>query len=234
VGNGSALTGIVSSYGNANVVANLAALGSNPVSTTGNVTANNLIATTIINTASFTGSTVSVTGNITANNGQFTTIVNTASHTGSVVSVTGNITGANVITGSGSTLINANVSTTGNVTGNYVVGNGSALTAITGANVTGTVANATSSLRLNVASSILAGNLTAAINVAKNSQTTLTYTITGLTTSHKIVVTPATPMPDSGTFFQAAWASAANTVSLQFVNSGAVNSTFYLGYFAFV
>jgi hypothetical protein len=36
VGNGSLLTGIVSSYGNANVVANLAALGSNPISTTGN------------------------------------------------------------------------------------------------------------------------------------------------------------------------------------------------------
>jgi hypothetical protein len=204
------------------------------LSVTGNVTANNGMFTTIVNTASFTGSTVSVTGNVTANNGQFTTIVNTASHTGSVVSVSGNITGANVITGSGATLINANVSTTGNVTGNYVVGNGSALTTITGANVTGTVANATSSLRLNVASSILAGNLTAAINVGKNSQTTLTYTITGLTTSHKIVVTPATPMPDSGTFFQAAWASAANTVSLQFVASGAVNSTFYLGYFAFV
>ena len=39
IGNGSQLTGITSSYGNANVVANLAALGSNPVSTTGNVTA---------------------------------------------------------------------------------------------------------------------------------------------------------------------------------------------------
>jgi hypothetical protein len=43
VGNGSQLTGIVSSYGNANVVANLSNLGSNPISTTGNVTANNFI-----------------------------------------------------------------------------------------------------------------------------------------------------------------------------------------------
>jgi hypothetical protein len=39
VGNGAALTGIVSSYGNANVAANLAAFGTNPISTTGNVTA---------------------------------------------------------------------------------------------------------------------------------------------------------------------------------------------------
>jgi hypothetical protein len=59
VGNGSQLTGIVSSYGNANVVANLAALGSNPVSTTGNVTGGNLLFGTGI---------VSGTGNITAGN----------------------------------------------------------------------------------------------------------------------------------------------------------------------
>jgi len=43
IGNGSQLTGLASSYGNANVVANLAALGSNPVSTTGNITGNYFI-----------------------------------------------------------------------------------------------------------------------------------------------------------------------------------------------
>jgi hypothetical protein len=43
IGNGRSLTGITSSYGNANVVANLAALGSNPVSTTGNITGNYFI-----------------------------------------------------------------------------------------------------------------------------------------------------------------------------------------------
>lgn len=37
IGNGRQLTGIVSSYGNANVAANLAAFGSNPISTTGNI-----------------------------------------------------------------------------------------------------------------------------------------------------------------------------------------------------
>jgi len=66
IGNGSQLTGItaVSSYGNANVVANLAALGSNPISTTGNITGNYILgngsqltglATTSITTDSFTG-----------------------------------------------------------------------------------------------------------------------------------------------------------------------------------
>ena len=38
IGNGSQLTGIASSYGNANVAANLAAFGNNPISTTGNIT----------------------------------------------------------------------------------------------------------------------------------------------------------------------------------------------------
>jgi hypothetical protein len=50
IGNGSQLTGIVSSYGNANVVANLANLGSNPISTTGNVTVGGLIINGNINT----------------------------------------------------------------------------------------------------------------------------------------------------------------------------------------
>ena len=59
IGNGSQLTGLPASYGNADVVANLAALGSNPVSTTGNITGGNVISggvraykwTTVANTA---------------------------------------------------------------------------------------------------------------------------------------------------------------------------------------
>jgi hypothetical protein len=42
-GNGSQLTGVAGTYGNANVAANLAAFGSNPLSTTGNITGGNLI-----------------------------------------------------------------------------------------------------------------------------------------------------------------------------------------------
>jgi hypothetical protein len=38
IGNGSQLTGITTTYGNANVVANLAALGANPITSTGNIT----------------------------------------------------------------------------------------------------------------------------------------------------------------------------------------------------
>jgi len=61
IGNGSQLTGIATSYGNANVVANLAALGSNPVSTTGNVTGGNLV----------TSGLISATGNISSNSGLY-------------------------------------------------------------------------------------------------------------------------------------------------------------------
>jgi filamentous hemagglutinin len=106
IGNGSQLTGIVSTYGNANVVANLALLGSNPVSTTGNVTGGNIL----------TGGLISTTANVTANNGMFTTIVNTASFTGGIVSVTGNITGNNAavtalsVTGNTATITSANYS----------------------------------------------------------------------------------------------------------------------------
>ena len=63
LGNGSFLTGVgVSSFGNANVVANVAALGSNPVSTTGNITGNVGIFTT------HNGTTFSASGNITGGN----------------------------------------------------------------------------------------------------------------------------------------------------------------------
>lgn len=58
IGDGSQLTGIVSSYGNANVVANLAALGSNPVTTTANITGGNIL----------TSGLISATGNITGSN----------------------------------------------------------------------------------------------------------------------------------------------------------------------
>lgn len=76
-GNGSLLTGIVSSYGNANVAANLAAFGTNPISTAGNVTAayvigngsllTNLTAGNIVGTVATAQTAATVTGNAQAN-----------------------------------------------------------------------------------------------------------------------------------------------------------------------
>ena len=154
-GNGSQLTGLPATYGNANVVANLAALGSNPVSTTGNITSGNLLASGLI----------SATGNVTGsyfigNGSQLTGVaassVNAAALIGNTLSsnvlfssltsvgnlgnltVTGNIDGGNVIVNSGN-LTGANVisattlSATGNITGgnintNSIVGTGVTIT----------------------------------------------------------------------------------------------------------
>ena len=130
-GNGSQLTGLAATYGNANVVANLAALGSNPVSTTGNITGGNLSAVGGV----YTPGVVSASGNVRGAN------INTVG----LITATGNITG-NCFIGNGSQLTsmygNANVvanlvalgtnpiSTTGNITGNYIIGNGSQLSGL--------------------------------------------------------------------------------------------------------
>jgi len=100
-GNGSQLTGVAGTYGNANVAANLAAFGSNPLSTTGNITGGNLL----------TGGLISATGNITGGNILGGANVNATTHTGTTVSVTGNITGGNLaITGNTATVTSANYS----------------------------------------------------------------------------------------------------------------------------
>jgi hypothetical protein len=85
-GNGSQLTGLPATYGNANVVANLAALGSNPISTTGNITGGNILGGANVNATTHTGTTVSVSANVTGGN----------LLTGGLISATGNITGGNL------------------------------------------------------------------------------------------------------------------------------------------
>ena len=136
IGNGSQLTGLAATYGNANVVANLAALGSNPVSTTGNISGN-----------FFVGNGRSLTG-ITSSYGNANVVANLSALGSNPVSTTGNISG-NYFIGNGSQLTgmaasygNANVvanlsalgsnpvSTTGNVTASYFIGNGSLLTGL--------------------------------------------------------------------------------------------------------
>jgi hypothetical protein len=104
IGNGSALTGIAASYGNANVVANLAALGSNPVSTTGNVNGGNLL----------TGGLVSATSTITS----------AANITGGNIITAGSITAAGNVTGSSMSATNGLLLTSNTVSANYTVASG--------------------------------------------------------------------------------------------------------------
>jgi len=180
IGNGSQLTGIAggSSYGNANVVANLAALGSNPVSTTGNITGGNVLGGANVNATTHTGTTVSVTGNITGGNVLGGANVNATTHTGTTVSVTGNITGGNVLGGANvnaTTHTGTTVSVTSTVTGSQFNGSGAGLTSIPAANVSGTVANATYATS--------AGSATTAGTVTTAAQPNITSvgTLTGLT-----------------------------------------------------
>jgi hypothetical protein len=82
-------------------------------------------------------------------------------------------------------------------------------------NLVGTADTATD---LAAASNILAGTITvdpALVN--RTSAATQTFTLTGLTTDHKIVVTSGTAI-GFGIVIAAAWASAANTLSIEFHN----------------
>jgi hypothetical protein len=129
IGNGSQLTGISagSNYGNANVVANLAALGSNPVSTTGNITGGNFLTGGLISAAAnvtapyFIGNGAALTGlsaskifngtseaNIGASGGNanitiggtsnVVVVATTGAYVTGLVSASGNVTGGNINT----------------------------------------------------------------------------------------------------------------------------------------
>lgn len=145
LGNGSQLTGLPEIYGNANVVANLAALGTNPITTSGNITAGYFIGdgsqlTGIGNApdaSTLTGNTLSsnvvysslttvgtlgslvVSGNIDSD----ISIANRFETTGNV-NASGNISAGNII-------ITGAVTAIGNVNGDYIFGNGSQLTSLT-------------------------------------------------------------------------------------------------------
>jgi hypothetical protein len=167
IGNGSLLTGLAATYGNANVVANLSALGSNPVSTTGNISGGYIF-----------GNGSQLTG-LAATYGNANVVANLAALGSNPVSTTGNVT-ANYFVGNGSVLTgivssygNANVvanlaalgsnpvSTTGNVSANYFVGNGSQLTGLAATYGNANVANYLPTFSGNIS----AGNVSASGNV---------------------------------------------------------------------
>jgi filamentous hemagglutinin len=175
IGNGSQLTGIVtSSYGNAQVASFLSAFGSNTISTTGNITSGNLQ----------TGGAVSATGNVTGayifgNGSQLTGLPATYSNA--------NVTTLLANFGSNS------ISTTGNITAGNFAGNGSQLSALAGANVTGTVANATfattagtatSATTANTANSVAGANVTGTVANATFATSAASATTAGTVTTN--------------------------------------------------
>jgi hypothetical protein len=145
VGNGSLLTGVVatSSYGNANVVANLAALGSNPVSTTGNISAGYFLgngsqltglpatygnANVATFMAAFGSNSISTSGNVSSayfvGNGSLLTNLTGANVTGTVANATYATTAGSATTaGTVTTNAQANITSVGTLTSLSVSGN---------------------------------------------------------------------------------------------------------------
>jgi hypothetical protein len=70
--------------------------------------------------------------------------------------------------------------------------------------------------------------------ITKNSSATATYTLTGLTTSHKVIITSQDAVADRA-WIAAAWASATNTLTVQFQATENVNpAAIDIAYFAWV
>jgi hypothetical protein len=213
IGNGSTLTSLTGANVTgtvANATYAVSAGSATSATTAGTVTTNAQPNITSVGTLT----SASITGNVTGGN-----IV-----TVGLISATANITGGNILTG-------GLISATGNITGGNV----------TAAKFTGNLVGSASNLTVNTSST--AGTfLTGQVNIpaqtiAKNTTSVdVTVTVTGLTTNHKLVVTPAADL-NSGIFVSAAYPSTANTLGIQMQNTtgGAITtSAFNLTYLAWV
>jgi hypothetical protein len=89
----------------------------------------------------------------------------------------------------------------------------------------------------NTVTGVLAGTISIdPASVAGTTSSTQTFTLTGLTTNHKVVITSGTAL-NSGLVIQAAWASALNTISIEFrntTNQAIDANTTTIQYFAWV
>jgi len=143
IGNGSQLTGVIKTLGNAftTISSNGTSITAATSTSTATLTPGNNI--TIVGNASTNITVFSVvdapvfSGNVTGGNIRTAGVVSATGNvtagnilTGGIVSATGNIIGAYGVFSNGNTVINAGISTTGNITGNYFIGNGSQLTNI--------------------------------------------------------------------------------------------------------
>jgi hypothetical protein len=136
LGNGSQLTGLPATYGNANVATFLGAFGSNAISTTGNVTAGYVVGNgSLLTNLNIANATVA---NATyANTAGIATTSNYATNAGAatVATTAGTVTTAAqpAITSVGtlnSLSVAGNITAGGNISGAYLFGNGSGITGI--------------------------------------------------------------------------------------------------------
>jgi hypothetical protein len=182
------------------------------------------------------------TGNVSGTKGTFTTIAGTllGIETDTYISaLRANITAANTAINSLATGANANTAAylttaTINTTGNITAGN-----VIATAHYGNVVGKATqlATAGTTAAGIFLAGSLSVdpPAMAGKNISVVGTYTITGLTTSHKVIIMPQAALPDSYNI-GGAWASSTNTLSINFQSyAGAVDAAAVtIAYFAWV
>ena len=168
---------------------------------------------------------VSVTGNVNSGNLLSSGLISTTGNisTGGLISATGNITGGNILT-------TGQVSATGNITAGNV-------NSTFHGNLIGSASNITTN-STGTAGTFLMGQVNVpAQTIPKNTTSyDFTVTITGLTTSHKVIVTPAGDL-NTGVWLTAAYPTTANTLGIQFQNTngpGITTSAFNLTYIAWV
>jgi len=206
-------------YGNANVTTLLAAFGSNTISTSGNITAGNVVANVIGNVnGNLTGTTISVTGAITTNSGSLA-VGNTVSPLGNIdvygvsTTITNGYANANLTIGAyqgtaATTTIQSGTATNFNIyngasfaqvanvttTGMSVAGVISATGNITGNYFAGNGSQLTgvTATGIGTLSSLsVTGNITAG-NIAATNHTGTTVSVTGTITGGNVTATSLT------------------------------------------
>jgi hypothetical protein len=241
IGNGSQLTGVISSYGNSNVAAYLP-------NYTGNISAGNIaVAQNMTVAGDLTAGTIqgtfvgNISGNLVVPGSNTWVIYNNAGSAGAessfrydsaidTVIVTGtanivainstDITATGNITGNLTTAAQPNITSvgtlgslnvTGNITGGNVSGAGAGLSALTGANVTGTVANASYATTAGTVTTAAQPNIT---SVGTLTSITSSGNITGVyILGNASGLTSLTGANVTGTVANASYATTAGTVT---------------------
>jgi hypothetical protein len=199
-------------------------------------------ATTGVTAIKFNGPlTGNVTGNVSGNagtvtNGVYTTDTATVTNTMLAGSIANNklsnstvtVNGTSIALGASGTVTAAAGTLTGTTLASTVVTSSltsvGTLTNLTVTNtivgsINGNASTATTATNLAAATGILAGSITVdPASVTGGVSSTQTFTLTGLTTNHKVVITSGTAF-NSGLIIQSAWASAVNTISIEFRNT---------------
>jgi hypothetical protein len=241
IGNGSQLTGVISSYGNSNVAAYLPSYA-------GNISAGNIaVAQNMTVAGDLTAGTIqgtfvgNISGNLVVPGSNTWVIYNNAGSAGAessfrydsaidTVIVTGtanivainstDITATGNITGNLTTAAQPNITSvgtlgslnvTGNITGGNVSGAGAGLSALTGANVTGTVANASYATTAGTVTTAAQPNIT---SVGTLTSITSSGNITGVyILGNASGLTSLTGANVTGTVANASYATTAGTVT---------------------